>query len=55
MRYKFSLNLFLVVLLYAGILIAGLAGILTEAYILAGLAIIFLILIIRLIKTRRKD
>ena len=54
MQYKFSLNLVLAVLLYAGILIAGLTGILTKTPVLIVLALIFLILIINLIKTRRK-
>ncbi|RXG15634.1 hypothetical protein DSM03_102133 [Leeuwenhoekiella aestuarii] len=53
MNSKYSLNLILVILLYAGILIAGLAGILTKTAVLLGLAIIFIALLYNLWRTRR--
>ncbi|RXG30811.1 hypothetical protein SAMN02745246_01803 [Leeuwenhoekiella marinoflava DSM 3653] len=54
MFLKYSLNLILVLLLYVGILIAGLAGILTKTLVLLGLALIFIALLYyNLWRTRR--
>ncbi|MAW94736.1 MAG: hypothetical protein CMF36_13595 [Leeuwenhoekiella sp.] len=55
MTRKFSLNLFLVILLYSCILISGLLNILTRVEVLAGLAVIFGLLLFNLIKNQSKD
>ena len=54
MHKKISVNLFLVILLYSGILITGLLGVLTRMEVLAGLSVIFGTLIFNLIKTQRE-
>ncbi|PHS00605.1 MAG: hypothetical protein COA80_02815 [Leeuwenhoekiella sp.] len=55
MTKKFSLNLFLVILLYSCILVSGLLNILARAEVLAGLGVIFGLLLFNLIKNQRKD
>ncbi|PHQ28883.1 hypothetical protein CJ305_11855 [Leeuwenhoekiella nanhaiensis] len=55
MTKKFSLNLFLVILLYSCILVSGLLNILARAEVLAGLGLIFGLLLFNLIKNQRKD
>ncbi len=50
MQKKFSLNLFLVILLYSCIAITGLLNMLKRPEILMGLAVIFGILLFNLLK-----
>ncbi len=54
MNTKVSLNLFLVILLYSSILVCGLLNILVRAEVLTGLALIFTLLLVNLIRGQRQ-
>ena len=55
MNTKVSLNLFLVILLYSSILVCGLLNILARAEVLTGLALIFTLLLVNLIRGQRQQ